>query len=247
MSKLQLSGGMICWLAVVILSPGCGQQPSSTGTPSASSFGPSEPPSPADDTRSETEVPVTISNPTPLEGLSEEDANAIVSEPIVSLSTEHATSCKIRVGDLFPSLDLTTIEGQLGSLEKEFGNRLTVAIFWNLQHPMSIEQVSRINSELLTPFQNAGVNVIAINVGDTANDVKSFMQNTHCDAAQFLDEEAIGFQQVAEHILPRTYLIDATGTVCWLDLEYSRSTRRELRNAVLYNLRMQVAATPDLM
>ncbi|MCP4193082.1 MAG: redoxin domain-containing protein [Planctomycetaceae bacterium] len=247
MSKLQSSSGIVCWLAIVVLSFGCGQESSPTTASIASSPSPSKVVSPANEAALETEVPVTISNPTLLEGLSEEDANAIVSEPIVSLSTEHAASCKVRVGDLFPALDLKTMDGQLGSLEKEYGDRLTVAIFWNLQHPMSIEQVARINKELLTPFQNAGVNVVAINVGDTVDDVKSFMQNVNCGAAQFLDEGASGFQQIAEHILPRTYLIDATGTVCWLDLEYSRSTRRELRNAVIYNLKMQVATTPDLM
>ena len=32
------------------------------------------------------------------------------------------------------------------------------------------------------------------------------------------------------------FLLDAGGKILWLDLEYSRGTRRELQNAILYYL-----------
>jgi hypothetical protein len=37
--------------------------------------------------------------------------------------------------------------------------------------------------------------------------------------------------------LPRTYLLDSSGKILWFDLEYSRSTRRELNQAIRYVLK----------
>ena len=193
------------------------------------------------------EAPVTISEPVQDVGLNREDAKAIVHEPIVALSAQHEQTCHVNVNAPFPTLEAKTLDGQMITAESEFGDQATVVVFWNLQHPMAIEQMSRINEEVVTRFRNAKVKVLAINVGDTPEDVRSFLSTVPCDAICLLDEESKAFGQLATGILPRTYLIDSNGVVRWLDLEYSRSTRRELRNAIIFNLRMQFAAKPNVM
>ena len=56
------------------------------------------------------------------------------------------------------------------------------------------------------------------------------------------DPDRQAFAQIASDLLPRSYLLGADGEILWLDVEYSRSTRRELRNAILYHLRRQMDA-----
>jgi hypothetical protein len=52
-----------------------------------------------------------------------------------------------------------------------------------------------------------------------------------------LDSDGAAFGQVATSLLPRTYLLDAAGRIVWFDLEYSRSQRLELHNAVYHQLK----------
>ena len=47
-----------------------------------------------------------------------------------------------------------------------------------------------------------------------------------------LDTDGSLYSKVATQHQPRTYLLDADGKILWLDIEYSRSTARELSNAI---------------
>jgi hypothetical protein len=51
-----------------------------------------------------------------------------------------------------------------------------------------------------------------------------------------LDAEGKALDAVATEKLPRTYLLDASGQILWFDIEYSESTRRELKNAIVWHL-----------
>ena len=57
------------------------------------------------------------------------------------------------------------------------------------------------------------------------------------DGGCLVDADRAYFRQVATEKLPRTYLLDRNGKILWFDLEYSRSMRRELQNAIQYYLR----------
>ena len=47
-----------------------------------------------------------------------------------------------------------------------------------------------------------------------------------------LDSEGEALAKVATRRLPRTYLLDKKGKILWFDMEYSASTRRDLRDAI---------------
>jgi len=51
-----------------------------------------------------------------------------------------------------------------------------------------------------------------------------------------LDADGSAMAKVGLEKLPRTYLLDAQGKILWFDIEYSRSTRRELLEAVRFVL-----------
>jgi len=48
----------------------------------------------------------------------------------------------------------------------------------------------------------------------------------------FFDPNSAFFAKVAKSILPRVYLLDASGKIIWFDTEYTQSTRRNLMMAV---------------
>ncbi|MCA9222967.1 MAG: redoxin domain-containing protein [Planctomycetales bacterium] len=158
-------------------------------------------------------------------------------EPVVVLSSAHAATNKVGVGDAMPAIALPDLGGQVHKLSDLYGERATVVVFWSAGRLFAEEQFARLNAEVVEPFQAAGVRVIAINVGDPVNEVQALAKQHAVKATTLLDETGEAFAQVASAHLPRTYVLDAEGKIIWLDLEYSRITRRELRNAIVHQLK----------
>lgn len=158
-------------------------------------------------------------------------------EPVVVLSSAHAATNKVGVGDAMPAIALPDLNGQVHKLSDLYGERATVVVFWSAGRLFAEEQFARLNSEVVEPFQSAGVRVIAINVGDPVDEVQTLAKQHAVKATTLSDETGEAFAQVASAHLPRTYVLDSAGKIMWLDLEYSRITRRELRNAIVYQLK----------
>lgn len=183
------------------------------------------------------ETPVQLYDSTALQGLSDADVADPVREPVVALSEEHQATCLVQVGDVFPVLTLPTLDGDVTPLSAHYGARLTVVVFWDCLHPMAVEQISRLEEEIVRPYGAVGVSVVAIDVGDTSEDQQSLLSQIDHSYVMLQDPDRQAWSQVASELLPRTYLLNADGRVLWMDVEYSRSSRRDLRNAILYHLR----------
>ena len=179
-----------------------------------------------------------------LESLSEEDAAYRPYQPIVLLSTQHAETCLLKVDDTFPDVTLQTPDGQADQLWPHLGERLTVVVFWDCQHPLAVEQLRRLEAEVARPYSEVGLRVVAINVGDSTEDQQAILSPVQPTYPALQDVDRQVYSQIATGLMPRTYLLDPQGRVLWLDVEYSRSSRRELRNAILYHLRMHREAAP---
>jgi peroxiredoxin len=156
--------------------------------------------------------------------------------PVVTLSTEHKAMCKVLVGDKLPEMTLADLEGKEATLASVLGKKLTVVVFWRMDNIYAKEQFTRLEREVADAFAKEGVKAAAVNVGDQAADVRALAEECGCDFPCLLDAEGAGFAKVATEKLPRTYLCDAAGKILWMDLEYSVTTRRELRNAIWRHL-----------
>ncbi len=183
--------------------------------------------------------------------LSAEDLKADVFTPNVLLSSDHQSTCRVQVGDTFPDLDLMSLDGLPVTLASKLGDQLTIVIFWRADQPMSREQIHQVQSEFAERYRAAGVAVVAINVGNAPEEAREVLRGTEDQFTCLSDADGKAFAQVATDLLPRTYLLRSDRQIVWFDLEYSRSMRRELRNAILFVLRQfqQQAntGTPSLM
>lgn len=154
----------------------------------------------------------------------------------VALSSEHKALCKLLPGDKLPEITLPDLGGKPTPLSSLFGKKLTVVVFWKLDHPYAREQFTRLEREVADAFAAHGVKAVAINVGDPAEAVKALAEEWGCDFPCLLDADGEAFAKVATDKLPRTYLCDAAGKIVWMDLEYSVTTRRQLANALWRSL-----------
>jgi len=160
-----------------------------------------------------------------------------VTQPKVVFSDEHAKTCLVQVGDEMPQVELPNTEGDVLGLVDLYGQVLTVVVLWTSRHPYAKEQFERLSREVVTPYEKHGVNVVAINRGDSVEEVQRLAKASDATFPNLVDSDAVAFQTIATSKLPRTYLLDPAGKILWLDIEYSESTRRELRNAILWHLK----------
>jgi peroxiredoxin len=160
-----------------------------------------------------------------------------VYKPEVILSQNHAQTCVVGMGDPFPKLTLADLEGNSRELSQLYGERMTIVVFWTAKGFYAREQFARIMQEVQDRYQPLGVSVVAINVGDSPQVVQELAQKDGVTVPCLLDADSQAFHQVATDLLPRTYLLDAEGRILWFDLEYSRSQRQELHNAVHFQLK----------
>lgn len=156
--------------------------------------------------------------------------------PAVHLSEDHAKTCLVKVGDPFPDLKLHDLEQADQSLFGLLGSRLTIVAFWNGRQPMAREELADLASNVFQKFGPGGVSIVAINSGDQPELARELADQAGVKFPVLLDADGQALAKVATSKSTRTYLLDARSTVLWFDLEYSRSTRRGLSQAIRYSL-----------
>ena len=134
-----------------------------------------------------------------------------------------------------PAGTLPDAGGQDHSLLESLGKKLTVIVFWSADNPYSLDQFQEMQNDIV-PLCEQGVQAIAIHVGPPPQDYAQLCGDNGEGMLCLLDKDQKYFAQWASRKLPRTYLLDAEGKIRWLDLEYSRSTRYDLRNALHFYL-----------
>ncbi|MEO8494849.1 MAG: redoxin domain-containing protein [Planctomycetota bacterium] len=160
-----------------------------------------------------------------------------VYEPQVLMSQRDADTCLVKTGEPFPVGQLSDLQGEEHSLKELFGEKLTVVVFWSNANRLGREQIQRLEAETVLPFTNTGLNVVAINIGDPSEQIADLLPaDRKVDFTILLDPDATFFAKVATGRHPRTYLLDAAGNIVWFDIEYSRSTARDLANAIHVHL-----------
>jgi peroxiredoxin len=141
-------------------------------------------------------------------------------------------TCRIKIGQDMPDGELAGLDGKRVHLQSLLGKRLTVVLFWPVKSIYASEHLENLDQEFRRPYSAKGVAVVSIAEGGAADAVKKKMKAAAADLPVLVDADGTYFAKVATERVPRTYLLDAEGKVLWLDVEFSRSTRRDLKQAI---------------
>lgn len=167
-----------------------------------------------------------------------------VAMPEVQLPEMLKATCLVGVGDAMPDAPLDVLGGEQQQLSSLFGRRLTVMFFWESDNLYAQDELRDLTGDVAEAFGDKGVRVIGINVGDSAETAAAAVEAAEAAFPNFLDPQGEYFAKVATERLPRTYLLDSAGRILWFDLEYSLTTRRQLKQAVEVALSRAPAAKP---
>ena len=80
--------------------------------------------------------------------------------------------------------------------------------------------------------QTNDVVVVGIVVKPGNSDIQTLLNDAGALFPQLLDHDGKAFNQVGMTKLPRVYVLDGSGKIAWFDIEYSQSTRRELKQTL---------------
>jgi peroxiredoxin len=152
--------------------------------------------------------------------------------PPVLLTDAHKSLCLVGVGDPMPEVELQQLGGRRTKLADLYGKKATVVLFWKSDRRMALTELADLGPDVAEPFQNEGVAVVGIAVGESANSARSAVRQAGAKFPNLLDTDGAAFAKVGSDKLPRTYLLDPSGKILWFDIEYSQSTRRELAQSL---------------
>lgn len=152
--------------------------------------------------------------------------------PDVNLTESLRATCLVVVNDQVPDGELVDLEGMTHSIHDTLGENLTILLFWATDNLHSVVQLEDLARDIAGPLAEQGGGVVAVNVGDSAERAAGTAKKAGAEFLILLDPERAYYGKLATERLPRTYVLDAEGTILWFDLEYSRSTRRDLEQTI---------------
>jgi peroxiredoxin len=177
---------------------------------------------------------------------------AIDAMPRVLMSVGQAATCRVKVGDALPPFELHDLSGQTHTLADLQGSKLTLVLLWSEKLLFAHEALEDMATLVFKPYHEQGLQIIAIDVGDAPETIGAAAKRASELFPVLLDPQKEYFDQVATAKLPRLYLLDAGGKILWFDIEYGRTTRRELQQAIRFKLQLNhkkpvsAARSPEL-
>ena len=161
--------------------------------------------------------------------------------PEVHLTEADLATCLVGVDDVMPDDTLVDLDGNPQRLGDLFGEKLTVVFFWaagdslysKMAATAALEDLAK---DIAEPFSEKGVRVVGVNVRDEPQLAGEHVSQAEATFVNLVDPEGAFFSRVATEKLPRLYLLDAAGKILWFDFQYSRTTRRDLLQAIQVEL-----------
>lgn len=153
-------------------------------------------------------------------------ATADAEIPKVILSAQHQAMCQVDIGDALPALTLTGDQGQV-ELKSLLGKKATVVAVVGYQHWMNPALLQDLPGDVLKPYEKKGVEVVVVKTGNSPAKLPK-----GSPLAMLGDPTGEQFAKLGSGRQPRVYVLDAAGKILWFDIEYSRSTRRDLKQTL---------------
>lgn len=144
--------------------------------------------------------------------------------PTVLLSDHHQAMCRVLVGDVMPELALQTPNGDSQDLSPVYGQQATVVVFHPKGGWMTEALLRDLGPDVAESFGTRGVALVTVALKGAEPALGA--------GIALVDRSGSEFAKVGEGKLPRIYVLDSAGKIVWFDIEYSNSTRRELRQTL---------------
>jgi hypothetical protein len=143
--------------------------------------------------------------------------------PKVALSAQHQAMVKVGVGQEFPAVQ---------QVADGLGTKATVVAVWKGDGAMAKSMLRDLGVDIAEQYKSPEVATFAIATGMPVAEAQQQATALKYTGPVLADEQGETFATLGTDRLPRIYVLDSKGQVVWMDIEYSLSSRRELKQAL---------------
>ncbi|MGQ9505103.1 MAG: peroxiredoxin family protein [Thermogutta sp.] len=156
--------------------------------------------------------------------------------PKVVMAEIDRAKCKLFVGDAAPNVELVAFSGDKQQIRDLFGAKGTVLVFWHSSadryaNMNAANMLSDLEADVYKRFKDKGVSVVGIHVGPNSSEAKKIIDDSAVSFPNLVDENGEFFRQFSDQQPPCLYVLDHSGTIVWLDIEYTRAVREAMKQA----------------
>ena len=127
------------------------------------------------------------------------------------IDCEEHTGQGFEAGDPAPVFQFQTSEGQLASLS-DFRGKVVLVNFWAYWCVPCVSEMPFLQ-QVYDKWQEKGLVLLAIHVGESAEEATSFMEEYNLSFPVLMDTEGIAAIQYGAASIPTTFLIDEEGLI----------------------------------
>nr|BAL54280.1 hypothetical protein HGMM_F14B06C24 [uncultured Planctomycetota bacterium] len=157
--------------------------------------------------------------------------------PSVVMAEVDRAQCKLFVGDGAALAVLPNLDSQETDVKQLLGSKGTVLVFFSAgdsqrERLLASNLLADLQEDVVKVSGSSGISVVAIHVGDDKGQLAGLVKDAQAEFPVLIDRDGKYYSQFASHVPPALYLLDSSGKIVWLDIEYSRATRENLKQAV---------------
>jgi cytochrome c biogenesis protein CcmG, thiol:disulfide interchange protein DsbE len=118
----------------------------------------------------------------------------------------------LRIGGMLPSVTLTGVNGATVRIPENLHGKVVILHFWQIGCSSCRLEMPAMDA-LYGKYQRKGLEVLAVNVGQKKENVKTFASELRASYPILIDPDEKGSRLFGVTDVPRTYVIDRSGVV----------------------------------
>ena len=118
----------------------------------------------------------------------------------------------LRIGDLLPPLTLSSVNGTVIRIPESLSGKVVIVHFWQIGCS-SCRLEMPVMDQLYGKYRRKGLEIVAINIGQKKEAVRSFASDLKVSYPILIDADARSALLYGVTDVPRTYVIDRNGIV----------------------------------
>ena len=142
-----------------------------------------------------------------------------------------AATTLIHEGDVAPDFTVTMLDGSEVTLSELRGNVVMVN-FWATWCPPCRQEMAHMQEGIIDRFEGSEFVVLPISRGEERETVVNFLDKMGYEFAVGLDPEQAIYKLYATNYIPRTFIINKEGVVCYVAVGYDSEVANEMVAAI---------------
>jgi len=136
----------------------------------------------------------------------------------------------LRIGEPPPKITLPDLNRYNVTIPDDFKGKVVIIHFWAVWCRQCLEELSTLES-LYTNYKRKGLIIVAINVGQSEEEVRSFVKKVKITYSVFLDPVRKVAKKYGVSGLPKTFILERDGLIKYKI--YGEATEDKLKKLVL--------------